>query len=346
MGEGAVRRGEELDIARVDAWLRGQIEGLRGTPRVTQYSGGASNWTYRLAYESHDLVLRRPPAGTKAKSAHDMGREYRLQKALQPVFPYVPRMIAHCDDPSVIGVEFYVMQRLEGIIPGRELGVDLPPDEVRRLCHRFLDILVALHQVDYAAAGLEHLGKGAGYTRRQVEGWSERYRRARTWNVPRGAKVMRWLAENIPSTERICVTHNDFRFDNIVLDRDEPARIIGVLDWELAALGDPWMDLGNALAYWVEAGDDFMARSTRRQPTHLPGMLTRREVIDYYAAKSGGPPESSLFYEVFGLFRLSGIAQQIYYRYHHRETRNPAFRNFWLMVNYLHWRCRRLLRAG
>lgn len=343
MSEGPVRRGEELDAAAVDAWLRTQVPDLNGMPQVTQYAGGASNWTYRLRYESHDFILRRPPAGTKAKSAHDMGREYRLQKALKPVFPYVPEMVAHCADVSVIGAEFYVMQRLDGIVPGRSLGVELPPERVRTLCTNMLDALVALHRVDVAAAGLEHLGKGAGYTRRQVEGWSERYSKARTWNVPRGMRIMRWLADHIPPAERICVTHNDFRFDNLVLDCTDPTRIIGVLDWELATLGDPWMDLANALAYWVQAGDDFIARSTRRQPTHLPGMLTRAEVVAYYSEHTGFAPDHWTFYEVFGLFRLSAIAQQIYFRYHHRQTRNPAFQNFWLFVNYLHWRCRRLM---
>ena len=345
MNEGPVHPGEELNVPNVDAWLKSQIPGLRGTPEVTQFSGGASNWTYRLRYDSHDLILRRPPAGTKAKSAHDMGREYRLQLALKPVFPYVPAMIAHCADESVTGAEFYVMERLDGIIPRRELGVKLPPEKVRELCLQFLDTLVALHQVDYAAAGLSHLGKGAGYTRRQVEGWSDRYRKARTWNVPKGTRVMQWLADHIPPHETICITHNDFRFDNVVLDRDDPTRIIGILDWELATLGDPWMDLGNSLAYWIQADDDFLARSTRRQPTHTPGMLTRAEVVEYYAAKRGVTPEHWTFYEVFGLFRLSVIAQQIYYRYHHKQTRNPRFRSLWLPVNLLERRCRRIMRG-
>jgi len=333
------------ELARADAWLKTQIPDLRGTPKVTQFTGGASNWTYRLEYENYDLVLRRPPEGTKAKSAHDMGREYRLQKALEPVFPYVPHMIAHCADESVIGAEFYVMQRLDGIIPRKNFppGLDLPPNTVRQLCLNVLDILIALHKVDYVASGLEHLGKGAGYARRQIEGWCDRYTNARTWNVPRGTKIMEWLKANIPATERICVTHNDFRFDNVVLDPADPTRVIGVLDWELATLGDPLMDLGNSLAYWIEADDDFLARATRRQPTHLPGMLTRREVVEYYCEKTGIRPDNWTFYEVYGLFRLSGIAQQIYFRYHHKQTRNKAFRNFWVLVNYLHWRCRKLI---
>jgi len=342
----AVRAGEELDAARVDAWLRQRVPGLVGTPKITQYAGGASNWTYRLEYDSHDLVLRRPPAGTKAKSAHDMGREYRIQKALKPVFPFVPEMIAYCDDDAVIGAEFYVMQRLEGIIPRKNLprGLDLPPDRVRQLCFNVLDTMIALHRIDPHAAGLDQIGKGAGYARRQIQGWSKRYRDARTWNVPRGEKIMAWLQANLPMQERICVTHNDFRFDNVVLDPSDPTRVVGVLDWELATLGDPLMDLGNTLAYWVQADDDFMAQNTRRQPTHLPGMLTRKEVVAYYCDKIGFQPENWAFYEVYGLFRLSAIAQQIYYRYYHKQTRNPAFKNFWLFVNYLHWRCRRLIR--
>ncbi|MBV8519861.1 MAG: phosphotransferase family protein [Acidobacteria bacterium] len=342
--EGPIRPGEELNVDAVDAWLKSQLPDLEGTPRVTQFAGGASNWTYRLHYDdAHDFVLRRAPAGTKAKSAHDMGREYRLQQALAPVFPYVPEMVAHCADESVIGTEFYVMRRIDGIIPRRELGVEMPPELVRSLCFNFLDTLIALHRVDFVAAGLEHLGKGAGYVRRQVDGWNQRYKNARTWNVPRGNRIMRWLERNVPPVESICITHNDFRFDNVVLHRERPTRIIGVLDWELATLGDPLMDLGNTIAYWVEADDDVVARSTRRQPTNIEGMLTRKEVVSYYCAQMGFTLEHWPFYEVFGLFRVSVIAQQIYYRYLNGQTGNPAFKRFWALVHYLHWRCRRLM---
>ena len=344
----AMRAGEELDVAKVDLWLKSQVSGLAGAAEVTQYPGGASNWTYRLRYESHDLVLRRPPAGTKAKSAHDMGREYRIQKALRPVFPVVPEMVAFCDDLSVIGCEFYVMRRLDGLIlrknPPR--GLTLTPDQTRRLCLNVIDTLIALHQVDVATAGLAGLGKGAGYARRQIDGWSDRYRKARTWNVPRFESVMTWLAAHTPEDAGACAIHNDFRFDNVVLDPRDPTRVVGVLDWEMATLGDPLMDLGNALAYWVQTDDDFFIRALRRQPTHLPGMLTRREVVDYYAEKTGRRTLNWVFYEVYGLFRLAVIAQQIYYRYQQGQTRNPAFRNFWLFVTYLGWRCGRIIRRS
>lgn len=345
---GAVRRGEDLDIAAVDAWLKPRVSGLSGTPKVTQYAGGASNWTYRLEYPTHDLILRRPPAGTKAKGAHDMGREYRVQQALAPVFPFVPEMIAHCADESVIGSEFYVMRRIAGIIPRKNLprGLTLTAEQTRTLCLNVLDTLIALHAVDVKASGLETLGKGSGYCKRQIDGWSERYRKARTWNVPRFTGVMDWLAANTPEDVATCLIHNDFRFDNVVLDERDPTRVIGVLDWEMATLGDPLMDLGNTLAYWVEAGDDRFIQLLRRQPTHLPGMLTRREVVVYYCSKTGFEPKNWAFYEVYGLFRLAVIVQQIYYRYHHRQTRNPAFRHFWLFVHYLHRRCRRIIRES
>jgi len=343
-----MQRGEELEVGKVDAWLKDRVPGLSGAPEVTQYSGGASNWTYRLRYASHDLVLRRPPAGTKAKSAHDMGREYRIQKALAPVFPFVPEMIAFCDDASVIGCEFYVMRRLDGIIlrknPPAELK--LTRDDTRRLCLNVIDSLVALHRVDPGATGLEGLGRGTGYARRQVEGWSDRYRKARTWNVPRLESVMSWLAARAPEDVATRLIHNDFRLDNVVLDPQDATRVVGVLDWEMATLGDPLMDLGGALAYWVQADDDFFLRSLRRQPTHLPGMLTRDEVVAYYGEKTGWRPKDWSFYEVFGLFRLAGIAQQIYFRYHRGESRNRAFRHLWLFVTYLGWRCRRVIRRA
>jgi aminoglycoside phosphotransferase (APT) family kinase protein len=338
--------GEGLDAARVDAWLKDRVPDLTGAPEVTQYTGGASNWTYRLRYPSRDLVLRRPPAGTKARSAHDMSREYRIQKALRPAFPLVPRMVAFCDDPAVLGADFYVMERLDGLIPRRELppGVAWTPEATRALCRNAVDTLIALHRVVPAAVGLDGMGKGAGYARRQVEGWCERYDAARTWNVPRFTKVKGWLRAGVPDDAGACVIHNDFRFDNVVLDPAEPTRIVGVLDWEMATVGDPLMDLGSALAYWVQADDDPLIRGLRRQPTHLPGMLTRREVVEHYARETGLRAADWTFYEVFGLFRLAVIAQQIYYRYHHGQTRNPRFRHFWVLANYLDWRCRRILR--
>lgn len=347
-GARAVREEDAFDVAAVDAWVQGKLPQLTGPPEVRQFSGGASNLTYLLRYPERELILRRPPAGTKAASAHDMAREYRVQESLKPVFPYVAEMVGLCQDEGVIASDFYVMERLEGTILRKEIPSDLGLDEAgrRRLCESVIDRLVDLHAVDPAAAGLADMGKGPGYVRRQVEGWSRRYRAAKTWNVPSFERVMRWLDANQPDDVGTCVIHNDFRLDNVVLAPDDPQRIVGILDWEMATVGDPLMDLGGALAYWVEADDDRLMHVLRRQPTHVPGMLTRDEVVAHYAARSGRQIDNWAFYEVFGLFRLATIAQQIYYRYHHKQTRNPAFRHFWLGVRYLDRRCRRIVRAA
>jgi len=345
---GSVRTGEELELERLNPWLLEQLSGVSGVPRVTQYSGGASNWTYCLSYSEKEVVLRRAPNGTKAKGAHDMGREHRLQAALKPVYPYVPKMLAHSDDESLIGSEFYVMEKFNGLIPRTNMprGLNLSKEQCRQLCYNALDSLIELHHVDYKAAGLDYIAKGKGYSERQISGWTHRYQKAKTWNVPSGKGVIKWLEDNMPEKETICLTHNDFRLDNLVLNADSPTEIIGVLDWELATLGDPLMDLGNSLAYWVEEGDDFFAQKTRRQPTHLEGMLTRQEVIDYYLDKIDHEVRDFTFYEVYGLFRLAGIVQQIYYRYHHKQTRNPAFKILWVFVHYLMHRCRKAIKQS
>ena len=211
------------------------------------------------------------------------------------------------------------------------------------LCSNVLDALIELHQVDYHGTALESIGKGEGYCQRQVDGWDKRYEKARTLNVPSFKVVRRWLKKNIPADSKTCVIHNDWRFDNVVLDPNEPTRVIGVLDWEMATLGDPLMDLGSALAYWVQADDNLILRSMRRQPTHLNGMFSRQEVVQYYLNKTSMQTSNWTFYEVFGVFRLAVIAQQIYYRYYHKQTNNPAFKNFWLVIHALHLRCLKLM---
>ena len=342
---GQVRHGEELDIVAVENWLKEQGVELQGQAQVTQYSGGASNWTYRLQYDNADLILRRPPKGTKAKSAHDMAREYNVQKHLVLFYPVLPEMIALCQDDSVIGCDFYVMKRIEGIIPRANLPKELQLDQsqVQQLCLNVLDKLIELHQVPYQGTELEKLGKGDGYCRRQVEGWDARYQKALTPNVPDFAFVRQWLLEHIPADSKTCVIHNDWRFDNVILDPKNPTQVIGVLDWEMATLGDPLMDLGSALAYWVEDTDNQIFKATRRQPTHLKGMFTRQQVVDYYLQKTGLSTDNWTFYEVFGIFRLAVIAQQIYYRYYHKQTNNPAFKDFWIVIHALHIRALKLI---
>lgn len=343
-----VREGEELDIKVVDHYLKSTLPELQGLPEVRQFPGGASNLTYLIQYENRDLVLRRPPFGKKAKGAHDMVREARIMQALKPVYPYVPDVLAVCQDAAVMDCDFYVMQRLVGIIPRQNLPKELAlmPEKTRSLCESVIDKLVELHKVDVTAAGLDSLGKGEGYVARQISGWSERYRNARTPDVGDFEGVMAWLEEKKPAGEvAITLIHNDYRFDNVVLDQ-ETLSVIGVLDWEMATLGDPLMDLGNSLAYWVQADDDPIFQLMRRQPTNAPGMMTRDEVVAYYGEKTGWKVENFDFYLVYGLFRLAGIVQQIWYRYFHQQTTNPAFAQFGTMVNYLEKRCQKLISVS
>lgn len=342
---GTVRNGEELDIQAVEQWLNTQGVELQGEAEVTQFSGGASNWTYRLKYSNVDLILRRPPKGTKAKSAHDMAREYEVQKNLISHFPVLPKMVALCQDQNIIGCDFYVMHRIEGIIPRAKLPPELKfgEQQVNQLCLNLIDKLIELHQVPYQGTALEKLGKGEGYCRRQIEGWDARYVKAKTLNVPSFRYVRTWLKEHIPEDHQSCIIHNDWRFDNVILDPENPSEIIGVLDWEMATIGDPLMDLGSALAYWVEDTDNQIFKNTRRQPTHLKGMLTRQQVVDYYLEKTGIQTNNWTFYEVFGLFRLAVIAQQIYYRYYHKQTKNPAFKDFWIVIHAIHMRALKLI---
>jgi len=346
-GASSVREEDAFDLDAVRAWLATHGVDLNGEVEIQQFGGGASNLTYSLRTADQDLILRRPPRGQKAKGAHDMGREFRVQSALKEPFGLVPEMVAFCEDESVIGSEFYVMQRLDGIIPRRDLPpeLDLGESAARELNKTFVDTLIKLHRVDTSIPAIAAMGKGSGYVERQITGWSGRYRNAITDDAPAFTTVMDWLAERMPADVANCVIHNDYRFDNVVLDKNDPSRIIGVLDWEMATLGDPLMDLGGTLAYWVTPADDEGFQLVRRQPSNLPGMFDRAEFVEYYCAQMGYAvtPEEWKFYEVYGLFRFAVIAQQIYYRYFHGQTTNEMYAMFGQAVHYYEDRCLRVI---
>jgi aminoglycoside phosphotransferase (APT) family kinase protein len=323
-----VRNGEALDADRVRDFLLQSIPGLSGEITIGQYPGGFSNLTYLVRVGDQALVLRRPPIGTKAATAHDMHREYNILKAVRPAFPYCPEPLVYCDDMSVTGSEFYVMKRIEGVILRRKLpeGLQLSSDQAMQLCRNLLDVHLALHQIDIQSTGLDALGKPAGYVKRQVEGWSRRYRNAKTPDAPDCESVMGWIAEKMPpDTDCPTLIHNDFRLDNVVLDPADPMRIIGVLDWEMATIGDPLMDLGNSLAYWVQADDPEEFQLMHMMPAEMQKGMTRKALVARYEAQSGRPMADMGFYFCFGLFRLAVIAQQIYYRYYHGQTRDKRF---------------------
>ena len=326
-----VRDEDAFDIAKVHNWLTGYVE-ESDLPEVSQFRSGASNLTYLLKYPDRELVLRRPPVGTKAVSAHDMKREFLIQSRLKPVYDLVPRVVALCEDHSILGSDFYVMERIDGDIFRRDVPETLSKEDISIMATTLVAGLVQLHAVD--ATVLSELNKGPGYVTRQVEGWSKRYRSALTDDVPDGEDVMRWLDTNKPDDVGSCIIHGDWRIDNMVFDLGRK-KLVGVLDWELATVGDPLMDLGSALAYWVDRDDDPEFASLRRQPSHLEGMPTRNEFIAKYLELSGRKCDDFTFYEVFGLFRLTVIIQQIWARYRAGQTTNPAFKGFGVGVNIL-----------
>jgi aminoglycoside phosphotransferase (APT) family kinase protein len=325
-GTRPVRAGEELDGEKLRAFLRETL-GVDAAPEIEQFPGGHSNLTYLVRAGGRELVLRRPPFGSKVKSAHDMGREYRVLSRLSHVYPKAPRPLAYCDDVSVLGAPFYVMERLRGLVIRRDPPPDLAftPEVARGLGEAFVDALCELHAVDYAACGLGDLGNPEGYVQRQVGGWTRRYQDARTDAIADMEEVARWLDAHRPAMSAGALIHNDFKYDNLVLDPADPTRIVGVLDWEMSTLGDPLMDLGTSLCYWVQEGDPPDLLAVRFGPTHLPGTPTRREVAERYARKTGRSLDDLPFYYAFGLFKTAVVAQQIYFRFHQGLTKDARF---------------------
>ncbi|MDY0131785.1 MAG: phosphotransferase family protein [Desulforegulaceae bacterium] len=323
-----VRKGEELDHEKIREFLRENVEGIDGDIYVKQFPGGFSNLTYLIESNGKQMVLRRPPKGADIKSAHDMGREYKILTALKPLFPYCPTPLAYTEDLSIMGCPFYIMEKISGIILRKELpkGLDLSSEDAGNLCKKLLDVHVELHSIDVEKNNLSFLGKPQGYVQRQVEGWSRRYVNAKTDDAPGFEKVMEWLNDRQPKdTDSPSIIHNDYKFDNVVLDKDNPMKIIGVLDWEMATYGDPLMDLGSSLGYWIDRNDSDEFKLLKTMPTDIEGALTRNEMIERYGEKTGRNMDNFDFYLCFGTFRLAVIAQQIYKRFFLGYTKDKRF---------------------
>jgi aminoglycoside phosphotransferase (APT) family kinase protein len=323
----AVRAGEQLDLPRLQRYLETHLPDAAGSLVVEQFPSGFSNLTYLLRLGDRELVLRRPPFGNQVKSAHDMGREFRVLSKLSQVYALAPRPYLFCEDESVLGSPFYVMERRRGVVIRRTLppGLTLDPPTLRRLCETLLDGLAELHGIDYQAAGLGDLGKPEGYVERQVAGWIKRYRNAQTENVAAMEQIGQWLTEQMPRESGAALIHNDYKFDNLLLDPNDLSRVLAVFDWEMATLGDPLMDLGTSIAYWVQADDPPGFLSFAFGPTTLPGALTRRELVERYAARTGRDVSRMLYYYCFGLYKVAVIVQQIYVRYVKGFTKDERF---------------------
>jgi aminoglycoside phosphotransferase (APT) family kinase protein len=323
----SVRAGEELDRPRLEPFLRSHFPNATGSLTVAQFPSGHSNLTYLVCLGDRQMVLRRPPFGSKVKTAHDMSREYRVLSKLHLIYPQAPKALVYCEDASVLGGPFYLMERVQGIILRRD-----PPEALgtcaetaRQLSEAFVDNLARLHGLDYTAIGLADLGKPQGYLDRQVEGWIARYRGSRTHDLPEVGRISVWLNECRPREAPYALIHNDYKYDNVVLDPTDITRIVGVLDWEMCTIGDPLTDLGTALAYWVDPEDPEELQNIRWGPTTLPGTLTRAGLVRRYAQTTGRDVSSIVFYRVLALFKVTVIIQQIYYRYHQGLTRDARF---------------------
>jgi aminoglycoside phosphotransferase (APT) family kinase protein len=323
----AIRSGEELDLAKLEPYLRHHFPDETGTLEVRQFPSGHSNLTYSLQLGARELVLRRPPFGSKVKSAHDMSREFRVLSKLGSAYSPAPQALFYCDDNGIIGAPFYVMEPIRGVILRRKLppGLDFSAAKAHRLSQSFIENLIRLHRVDYASAGLSDLGRPEGYLERQVRGWTERYHGSKTHDYPEVEKITSWMQQHMPSTSAASLIHNDYKYDNVVLDPTDITKIVGVLDWEMCTIGDPLTDLGTALAYWVDATDPEEVQQNRWGPTTEPGSFTRAEVVSYYAKQTGCDASQIAFYLAFARFKLAVIVQQIYYRYQQGLTKDTRF---------------------
>jgi aminoglycoside phosphotransferase (APT) family kinase protein len=323
----AVRPGEELDLAKLEPFLRDHFPAEAGSLVVRQFPSGHSNLTYSLHLGAREFVLRRPPFGSKVKTAHDMGREFRVLAKLHPAYSPAPEVLLYSDDDSILGAPFYVMEPIRGVILRRNLSASLEfsAETARNLSESFLDNLAFLHGLDYAAIGLADLGKPQGYLERQVRGWTERYYGSKTHDYPEVEKVSAWMAEHIPSASGAALIHNDYKYDNVVLDPNNLTKIVGVLDWEMCTIGDPLSDLGSALAYWIDAQDPEDLQKIRWGPTTAPGSMTRAQLLHRYAQATGRDVSGMDFYLTFARFKIAVIIQQIYYRYHVGLTKDERF---------------------
>ncbi len=332
-----IRYGEELNVENLRAFLRENLDVKSDNIEILQFPSGSSNLTYCLKIGADEYVLRRPPFGNQVKSAHDMSREFNVLSKLSVVYQPVPKPLIYCADEAVIGSEFYLMERRNGlIIRGKSPEVlENSPELQRKVCESFIENLVNLHALDYQKIGLETLGKPEGYAIRQVEGWTKRYFNAKTDEHAELETAIEWLNQNIPESHGATLVHNDYKFDNVMLDPNDLTKIVAVLDWEMTTIGEPLMDLGSSLAYWMSKDTGAELLSMPFNPRVLMENITRTELVEMYEQKSGTPVSDILFYYVFGTFKLAAIAQQIYFRYKKGFTQDKRFATFNHFVNSL-----------
>lgn len=344
----ATRADEQLDVSRLEPYLRARLPRAEGPLEVQQFGGGHANLTYLLCFGDDEYVLRRPPLGPVAPSSHDMKREHRVLAALSPVFQPAPMSYLVCADPEIIGAEFHVMERRHGFV----IRTDLPEaikrdrDLCRRIGEMMIDVLADLHTTDPKAAGLDQLGHPEGFVARQLKGWSGRWEAAKHQDSPAMAEIMAWLEAGLPDSGRVSLLHNDYKLDNMLVGHDDPARAVAVLDWDMCTRGDPLMDLGYLLNFWAEAGDPEPWILGAAMPTWHEGFPSHAEAIERYARRTGFDLDRVHWYHVFGVFKIAVVLQQIYIRYLRGQTQDDRFAIFDQRVDALIDKAMTFMRRG
>lgn len=322
-----VRPGDELDVEAVRRYLRLHVPGFPDEPlEVRQFSTGASNLTYLLISGDWAAVLRRPPFGPLPPKGHDMARESAILAKIHPVFPLAPKPFAFCADETILGAPFFVMEYRRGIVLDGHFppGFEPTPEQCRRIAWMMIDTLADLHNVDYQQAGLEAFGRPDGFLERQVAGWLRRWERVQTEEVPVLTGLVRWLRDHMPRSPAPTVIHNDFKLNNLLFSPGLE-RVVGVVDWEMATIGDPFFDLAVALSYWMTADDPEPLQNGLPTLTVLPGFPTREELARRYADRTGRDVGDLRWYLAFAYFKLAVIVQQLYYRWKLGKTHDPRF---------------------
>lgn len=324
-----VRRDETFDYDKLAKYLQGKLPGTDNIEKlqVKQFGGGVANLTYLIKYDDFEYVLRRPPLGKITKSSHDMGREHNVLSVLYKSFSKVPQSYLYCDDTSIIGAPFFIMERKQGIVIRKKFPSQYhdQQDAAREMSEALIDALVDLHQVDYKDLGLSKLGKPEGFISRQVEGWYKRWNGAKIEDNQLMDATYQWLRENIPQVSRFSLLHNDYKLDNMMFNPEDPSDIVSIFDWDMCTLGDSFSDLGALLAYWTEITDPIHFKAIAMMPTGDHGFLTREELVKRYEEKSGLKIKNINFYHALGLFRLVVIVAQIYIRFVHKQTEDTRF---------------------
>jgi aminoglycoside phosphotransferase (APT) family kinase protein len=331
-----VRAEERIDTSELEPYLRDRLSDVSGPFALRQFAGGHANLTYLVSFGDREFVLRRPPLGPVPAHAHDMRREHAVLSRLYAVFPLAPRSFFLCTDHSIIGSDFVVEQRKHGIAIRSELPERFVGNEffAKRLGEAIVDTLAALHSVDVPASGLGEMGRPDGYVQRQLDGWCVRWDAARTARSANAGEIIAWLRDAVPDPSASALVHNDFKLDNMLLDADDPSRVVALLDWDMCTYGDPLMDLGYMLALWPESGDPPAFR-TGAMPTWHHGFPTRAQAVARYARTTGFSVDRVAWYHIFNVFRFGAILQQIYKRFEAGQTHDERFRDFGTHANAL-----------